>query len=139
MSYMSTALQFARYVLVGLLSNVILYFAYLTLTAFGVEAKLAMTALYIVGVAQTFMVNKRWTFDHRAANKATFVRYCISYALGYVINLLVLYILVDYLGYAHQFVQGMMVFGLAVMLFFLQKIWVFPTNSLLPTSETVQS
>jgi putative flippase GtrA len=53
----------------------------------------------------------------------------MAYGLGYVINLLVLFVLVDHLGYPHQVVQGMMVLALAVMLFLLQKFWVFRTNT----------
>jgi putative flippase GtrA len=54
-----------------------------------------------------------------------FVRYCSAYGLGYVINLLVLIVLVDRMGYPHEIVQGVMILSLAVMLFLLQKFWVF--------------
>lgn len=120
-----TIRQLLRFGLVGLVSNGVLYALYLLVTGVGVEAKLAMTLLYAVGVAQTFIFNKRWTFDHRGARSVAFVRYCLSYALGYVTNLAVLYAFVDRLGYPHQIVQGVMILSLAIMLFVLQKLWVF--------------
>jgi putative flippase GtrA len=121
--------QLIRYGIVGVLSNAVGYLLYLAITAAGVEHKLAMTLLYAVGVAQTFFFNKRWSFRHGGTHGPAFVRYCMAYGLGYVINLLVLFVLVDHLGYPHQVVQGMMVLALAVMLFLLQKFWVFRTNT----------
>jgi putative flippase GtrA len=117
--------QLIRYGIVGVLSNAIAFLLYLGITAAGVEHKLAMTLLYVLGVAQTFIFNKLWTFGHDGEHRSAFVRYCISYMFGYFVNLLALYVLVDCLGYAHQIVQGVMIFGLAIMLFLLQKFWVF--------------
>lgn len=133
-----TRSQFIRYALVGMISNLLLYFAYLILTAVGIEPKIAMTLLYGVGVTQTFIFNKRWSFRHDGLHGPAFMRYCIAYGLGYVINLLVLIVLVDHLGYPHEIVQGVMVLSLAVMLFLLQKFWVFrqvssPTTPSVPT------
>ncbi|MFT3847201.1 MAG: GtrA family protein [Propionivibrio sp.] len=139
MTRRGAALQLFRYGLVGLVSNGALYAAYLILTAAGLGAKLTMTLLYVAGVVQTFLFNKRWTFGHDGSHRAAFVRYCISYALGYLLNLLVLYVLVDRLGFRHQIVQGAMIVGLAIMLFLLQKYWVFRANASLSTSGTAQS
>lgn len=117
--------QLARYGTVGLLSNAVGYLLYLAITAAGLEPKLAMTLLYAVGVAQSFVFNKRWSFRHGGSHGPAFVRYCTAYALGYVANLLGLMVLVDVLGFAHQLVQGAMVLAVAAMLFLLQKFWVF--------------
>ena len=125
MSADATVGQFIRYATVGLGSNIVLYLAYLALTAAGIESKLAMSLLYVLGVVQTFAFNKRWSFRHGGLHGPTFMRYCASYALGYLINLGALLILVDRLGYPHQAVQGVMILTLAVLLFLLQKFWVF--------------
>ena len=125
MSADATLGQFIRYATVGLASNLVLYLAYLALTAAGIEAKLAMTLLYMLGVVQTFAFNKRWSFRHAGVRGPAFVRYCASYALGYLINLGALLVFVDRLGYPHQIVQGVMILTLAILLFLLQKFWVF--------------
>ena len=136
MSADATFGQFIRYATVGLGSNIVLYLAYLALTAAGIESKLAMTLLYVLGVVQTFAFNKRWSFRHGGVRGATFVRYCASYALGYLINLGVLLVFVDRLGYPHQAVQGVMILALAILLFLLQKYWVFrPTAASSYTTE----
>ncbi|MBN8441190.1 MAG: GtrA family protein [Thauera sp.] len=127
--------QLFRYGIVGVLSNAVGYLLYLGITAAGMEHKLAMTLLYAVGVAQTFIFNKRWSFRHAGAHGTAFARYCIAYAAGYFINLAALFILVDRLGYAHQLVQGVMILALAAMLFMLQKFWVFRSTSSLPANS----
>lgn len=118
--------QFFRYGIVGLASNALLYISYLLLTAMGLEHKLAMTLLYVFGVFQTFVFNRRWTFNHTGAAHWALIRYISAYVFGYVLNLLVLMILVDRWGLPHQWVQGGAILLIALLLFLLQKYWVFP-------------
>lgn len=124
-----TASQFLRFAAVGVISNAVLYAAYLLLTEAGIAQKVAMTLLYMVGVTQTFLFNKGWTFSFSASNARPFIRYCTAYAVGYLLNLTVLMVFVDRLGYPHQVVQGLAVLGVAVILFLLHKFWVFRPSS----------
>ena len=117
--------QFLRYAVVGLASNLLLYLAYLGLTQLGVGYKTAMTILYLTGVCLTFAFNRNWTFKHQGHYTRSFIAYVAVYAFGYVLNLAVLFLLVDRLGYPHQWVQGFMILFLAVLLFSLQKLLVF--------------
>ncbi|MBV5310569.1 GtrA family protein, partial [Chromatium okenii] len=57
--------QLSRYALVGVASNAFGYFLYLLLTNVGMGYKSAMSLLYIVGVAQTFIFNRSWSFRHQ--------------------------------------------------------------------------
>jgi putative flippase GtrA len=107
------------------LSNALLYAAYLVLCAYGMHAKTAMTLVYITGVAQTFILNRRWTFSFDGPSARPFLRYCLAYALGYLVNLLTLHLFVDVLGYRHQVVQGLAVIEVATILFVLHRFWVF--------------
>lgn len=120
--------QALRFAIVGLVSNAVLYGVYLGITAAGVGPKLAMSLGYAIGVAQTFLFNKRWTFGHVGHFDAALVRYILLYAGGYFANLLVLAWLVDGYGYPHQIVQGVMILTLAGCFFILQKIWVFKVS-----------
>lgn len=125
---MSTQVQMLRFALVGLASNAVLYLVYLGMTTAGLGPKLAMSLVYGIGVAQTFLFNKRWTFNHVGRFDAALLRYIALYAGGYIANLLVLVWLVDGLGYPHQIVQGVMILTLAGSFFLLQKFWVFRTG-----------
>jgi putative flippase GtrA len=134
---LATLNQFFRYTFVGLLSNTALYLAYLGLTAMGLEPKIAMTTLYAIGLAQTFILNKRWSFRHEGMHGPAFIRYCLTYGIGYLINLLALLTLVDRLGYPHQIVQAALVVTVAIILFLLQKFWVFRVSDSAQPSDFV--
>lgn len=119
-------IQSFRYVLVGAISNLVLYVAYLALTALGMEPKTAMSFLFVVGVGQSFFFNKRWTFGYSGAARKVLPRYAVAYGGSYALNLVLLAILVDRLGWSHQFVQAGAMGLNALLLFLLQRHWVFP-------------
>lgn len=118
-------IQFSRYAVVGLASNVVGYMLYLLLTYAGMGHKSAMSLVYAVGVAQTFYFNCAWSFRHDGRISTSFVRYVSTYAFGYMLNLAMLLLLVDLLGWPHQWVQGAMIFVIAGLLFLMQRYWVF--------------
>ena len=120
--------QLARYGVVGLTSNALAFAAYLALTSLGLGVKVAMTITYASSIAYTFLFNKRWSFAHGGAHGPALVRYCIVYAAGYVVNLAALHWMVDRLGWPHQWVQGSLVLAISLMLFALQRTWVFPSR-----------
>lgn len=125
----STRVQLFRYACVGLASNLLLYVAYLGLTWAGVGHKTAMTLLYGVGVLLTFLANSSWSFGRRSLTRSSFLRYLGAYAIGYVLNLILLWVAVDQWHLAHQAVQAAAIFIIAMVLFLLQKYWVFPRGS----------
>lgn len=124
--------QLFRYAVVGIGSNVALYLAYLVLTYFGLGHKTAMTLVYAVGILQTFLLNSQWTFGHKGDTRGAFIRYVIVYLLGYLVNLSGLLIFVDVIGFSHQWIQGVMIIIVALMLFVLQKLWVFDKHNKRP-------
>jgi putative flippase GtrA len=84
-----------------------------------------MTALYGVGVLQTFLLNRRWSFRDGGPRGPALLRYSIVYASGYCLNYLILAVFVDRLAFRHQYVQGLAIFVIAVYLFAAQRVWVF--------------
>ena len=127
--------QLLRFAVVGVASNAVLYVAYLALTAVGIWQKLAMSMVYLAGVLQTFAVNRTWTFSATGSASIRFARYCLSYAIGYLASLGNFYVMVDIFRYPHQVVQAFGVLGVAVLLFVLQKYWVFRPNSTSPSGS----
>jgi putative flippase GtrA len=117
--------QFIRYAAVGMASNGVGFVLYLLMTALGFGPKVSMSLLYTVGVLQSFIFNKKWTFNHHGDQTVAFLRYFLIYGFGYFINLGALIIFVDRFGYPHHLVQGAMIPVIAVLLFVMQKIWVF--------------
>ena len=122
---MQTILQLSRYAVVGLSANFFLFSVYLFLTYLGVGHKTAMTFLYGVGMLLTFIFNKRWSFRHQGPIAPAICRYFITYSMGYVINIFMLWYFVDQLEFPHRWIQGVAVFVVAGVIFLMQKYWIF--------------
>jgi putative flippase GtrA len=118
--------KFARYGLVGLTSNLALYVVYLALTWADMGHKLSISLIYAVGVIQTYFFNRNWTFRHDGKASASFMRYVVTYAVGYIFQLGMLYLFTDVIGLPHQLVVACLIFLTAVLIFVLQTCWVFP-------------
>ncbi len=121
--------QTASFALIGIGVNAALYAAYLVLTHTVLGAFAAMTVTYCSGVVMGFVLNGRFTFRFDGDKGLAFLRYVSAYVLGYLVNLAGLWLLAKRYGIPHEFVQGGMIFGIAAMLFLLQKYWVFSDNS----------
>lgn len=124
-----TLIQAARFGIVGLASNGVGFCLYLLLTWVGVGPKLAMSILFCIGTLQTFVFNKRWSFQYRGQDRMVMLRYLAAYCMGYLVNLAALIVCVDYLHLRHAPVQGVMILVVAALMFLLQKFWVFAPPS----------
>ena len=122
--------QFATYSIIGILTNAIGYLFYLTLTYFWEQPKLAMTILYCLGATLGFFSNRRFSFKSSGHIGAQGVRYLISQFLGYLLNLLILIMFVDWIGFPHEYVQIFAVIIVAVCLFVLLRFFVFAEERL---------
>lgn len=121
--------QLFRYALVGVMSNLSGYLVYLLLTYLGGTPKLTMSFLYGISAAVGFYGNRSFTFAHHGSILGSGGRYVISHCIGYLLNLIILVVFVDKLGFAHQWVQGIAIFIVAGFLFLAFKVFVFPVNS----------
>jgi hypothetical protein len=89
-----------------------------------------MTVLYALGVLQTFLFNKRWSFGDRGPKGVALLRYSVAYASGYALNYAMLAVFVDVLRLRHEYVQGVTVLLVAIYLIVLLRIWVFRGSGL---------
>ena len=121
-----SAKQFFRYGLVGIVSNSSGYLLFLLITYWGVEPKIAMTLLYVVGATIGFIGNRQWAFSHSGTLPNAAARYFVAHMFGYLINFFLLLIFVDRFGYSHQWVQAGAIFVVAGFLFVAFKYFVFP-------------
>jgi len=114
-----------RYGLVGAANNLLGYLAYLALTWRHVEPKLAMTLLYILACTIGFLGNRKWTFAYRGSMLWSALRYGIAHFMGYLLNLSLLLIFSDHIGYPHQYVQAVAIFVVAIFLYLVFRYFVF--------------
>lgn len=129
--------QICRYGLVGVATNLAAYVIYLLLTCFGLGPKFAMTVLYVAGATMGFYANRKVTFKYQGRTGAAMGRYLLVQGCGYVLNLLLLLVFVDWLGFPHELVQAAAIFVVAGFLFVLYRIFVFPTT--VASSEPTRS
>ncbi|MDP3652861.1 MAG: GtrA family protein [Rhodoferax sp.] len=133
---MDIYMHLTRYAVVGLFSNAFVYAIYLALTHFGLDPKLAMSLVYCIGVLQTFVFNKAWTFQFSGTTAPAFARYAAIYAVGYLINIFVIILLVERADLPHQWVMAGLILFMAVFFFMGQKFWVFRHDSRARRDET---
>ena len=117
--------QFIRYALIGLITNSLGFGLYFVITYFFSNPKLTMTLLYALGSIISFLANRRFTFQHDEQIGTSGIRFLLAQVLGYLLNLSLLLIFVDYLGYKHQIVQAIAIFVVAIFLFVLSRYFVF--------------
>ena len=84
-----------------------------------------MSVMYAIGMILSFTLNRNWTFLHKGRIPQALISYVLIYAFGYVLNFSGLYVLVDRQGFNHVWVQGALIFAIALLLFFFQKTVVF--------------
>ncbi len=120
--------QLFRYGLIGVVTNLALYFFYLLITYLGVEPKMAMTISYIFGMFVGFVGHRKWTFAHQGALLGSGARFLIAHLFGYLTNFLILLIFVDRLGYPHRWVQAAAIVVVAAFLFITFRYFVFPNT-----------
>lgn len=117
--------QVIRYGLVGGGVNLMLYIGYLLVSFAGVDSKTAMSLIYLLGVGIGFIGHRRLTFSHDGDPRRAIMRYIGAHLFGYLLNLVLLIWLVDYLGWRHDLVQGAAILVVAAFLFVTFKYWVF--------------
>lgn len=117
--------QFAKYLMVGGLSNGIAYGLYIVMTLAGVNPITSMSIVYVVASATAFAANRGWTFQSDASVSRSALRYIISQILGYGSNLVVLSGLYLVLGFPHQTAQLIGIVIVALELFLLNRYYVF--------------
>lgn len=123
--YQKSWSQLLRYTLVGIVSNATGYLVYLLATYYGATPKITMSTLYVAGAVASFLGNRRVTFSFQGSLLGSGLRYFIAHLFGYLINLCILIVFVDKLGFAHQIVQAVAIFVVALFLFATFKIFVF--------------
>ncbi len=117
--------QLVRFGLVSIMVNLVGYMVYLLITYVGGTPKITMTLIYAVAVTASFFGNRKLAFAHKGSFLGAGIRYVIAHCFGYCINLTILIVLVDKLGYAHQWAQASAILVVAAFLFLAFKFFVF--------------
>lgn len=117
--------KLARFIVIGLLNNLVGYGAFVVLSLLGVEAIPAMTVAYGIGMVISFVGNRKWTFGHRGSLGPTLVRFAVANLVGYGVNYGLLWLFVGSLGLPQIPVQFFATGCVALCTFLMMRLWVF--------------
>lgn len=115
-----------RYGVVGVAVNAGGYMVYLLVTWLGVGPKTTAALLYALGATMGYLGNRRFTFAQEGKHAGAILRFALAHLGGFALNLTLLYVFFDRLGYSHRLVQGAAILVVAAMLFVAFEVFVFP-------------
>ncbi|WP_076998634.1 GtrA family protein [Variovorax sp. KK3] len=124
----ATVRQVVRYGVVGVLNNLLGYLIYLLVTWLWLDPKVAVTLMYPIGAVTAYFGHARYSFAYSGRTSHGLLRYAIAHVIGYGVNVGMLYVLSDRLGYPHQAVQAAAIVVVAGILYLLFRYFVFPNR-----------
>jgi putative flippase GtrA len=117
--------QIAKYLMVGAFTNSLAYGFYILLTSAGTGPITGMSIVFILASASTFTANRNWTFKSETSLSRSGIRFILCQILGYATNLILLMWLYYGLEIPHQAAQIMSIGIVAIVLFLLNRYFVF--------------
>jgi len=115
----------AWFIVIGVINNLAGFAVFVLLTVVGLGAIPSATASYVVGMFISYFGNQRLTFRHAPGQSSAVVKFLISNAIGYSVNVLVLWLLVSSRGVPQIIGQLVAIGCVAVCTFVLMRLWVF--------------
>jgi putative flippase GtrA len=114
-----------RYLIVGGGTNLGLMVVYISLTLFDLQKIVASSVVFLLGVLITYVLNRGWSFRDTGSHKSKFPRYILAYGGGFIVQIIVLYIGLYFLGVHHIIAQFSAMAVAAGAIFILLKFFVF--------------
>jgi putative flippase GtrA len=117
--------QFIKFSFVGVLNTVVFYGVYLILLRLGFSFVIATTAGTIVGILNSYVWNKLFTFKAKQKCKSEVAKFLVVYFVQYLSNLLIIYLCVTYIGVSAE-LSGIPSIAIGVFIsYFGHKFWTF--------------
>lgn len=121
--------QFAKFGLVGVSNTLIAFAVYtLLLKVFGVWYLAASAIGFVLGAANGFLLNRRWTFAGHVGDAFTPVRWGIVQGCGLALNEGLLFLFVDEAGVEKLLGQAFATAIVTVLTFLVNRAWTFRTH-----------
>ncbi|MCL2616567.1 MAG: GtrA family protein [Defluviitaleaceae bacterium] len=121
--------QFIKFSLVGVVNTVVFYAVYLVVLWLGFSFIVAATAGTVVGIVNSYVLNKLFTFrnNKKAHGKALGekIKFVAVYVVQYFVNIAVISVFVNIFGVSAE-LAGLPAIGVAVLVsYFGHKYWTF--------------
>ena len=117
-------MKITRFFIVGASNTLLVYLLYVVLIKLGLDYKLALFFDYLFGIIFGYLLNRYWTF---ASNKhrLSFIKYVVLYIVVFILNILFLILLVDFLLLDPIYSQFFILLIISLLSFVVQSNWVF--------------
>lgn len=124
---MKTCLQFVKFGLIGVLNSVLHYLVFLFLfRIIGMEMVVSSALGYMAGVINSFLMNRRWTFNHTGFGAGSeFAKFVIVNIVSLGANIFTLELFVSYVGIIPEIAQVIAICCTLVINFSGNKWWTF--------------
>ena len=116
--------QIFKYVGVGMLVNGAGYALFLIFLLIGLEYKMSASITYFFGCIVSFFLNRRLVFESAVSLQSGFLRLFFMLLAGYFLNILLLYIGVDFLNCAVSVVQLVSIVCVSIFFYLVNKFFV---------------
>jgi putative flippase GtrA len=96
-----------RYLAVGIVNTIFgLGLIYTTMYLFGLGNAQANMLGYFAGILLSFVLNRRWTFQHKGPTAPAFAKFIVVTVVAYLVNLATVLFLADALGINRYLAQA---------------------------------
>ena len=117
--------QFLKFVIVGIINTVIFYSIYYIMLQQGVSYVVALTVGTLVGIINSYILNKFFTFKSRKASASETVKFFVISCVQYLLNLLIIHVCVNFMGISPE-LAGLIAISISVFVsYFGHKFWSF--------------
>jgi len=117
--------QISRFVAVGILNTIVGVGFYFILLDLNIYYLLSSIIAHMIGVMNSFIWNKKWTFRSNGNLLREFLKFNSVYVVTFFVNLLLLALFVEKFGFNPK-ISGVLSLGFSAMIsFFGHKYWSF--------------
>lgn len=116
--------QFLKFLLVGISNTVLGYIIFLLFLAF-TDYVISLVFAHIIGVVNSFIWNKYWTFKSNGSTIHEFIKFNLIYVLYFILNITLLVYFVSNLNISPEVGQLIALPILTIISFLGQKHWSF--------------
>lgn len=120
--------QFIKFCLVGILNTLINLIIFFILTnIFHIYYLISAVFAFLAAVTNSFILNKTWTFKEKISQNTynKYAKFFLVSIIALVINLLILYVLVEFFNVYNMFAQLIGIASNILINFFGNKLWTF--------------
>lgn len=122
--------QSLKFIIVGVLNTLVGFIAYAGFIQYiNRNYFLALVFSHVIGVAHSYFWNNKWTFGQKKYQTRSAVKFIIVYVFTFLVNLFLLFMLVDTMGTNKLLAQGIALFITTLVSFFAHKYWSFQNKA----------